>query len=71
MHIGPTRLFENGVSNSQYDLESRIYRKYGGLDSGDGAKIVASMAAINDNKNKVQDLRKKIRQLKTEKQYQR
>lgn len=56
MHIGLTRLLEDGVVTTYYDLNGRLCGGFQDLDWGDDKKIEEAMANTKNNENKVKNL---------------
>lgn len=55
MYVGPTRFWENGALNTEFDTDRRLYLKSTGLDWDDGAKIEEAITANKNNKDKEKD----------------
>ena len=70
MHIGLTRLLENGAFNDKFDADRRLCLGSTSLDWDDGAKIKDVITVNKDNKDEEKDPREKNRWLKKRKQYQ-
>ncbi len=66
MHIGATRLIEDGAPNTEFDAEERLYPGSIGLDWDERGEIEKTIAIDKDNKNE-EDPWEKNRQLKREK----
>lgn len=59
IHIGSTKLREDGTSNVKYDTERRLCEGCISLDWGDDIKIKEAITINNDNKDEVKDPWKK------------
>lgn len=67
IHIGLTKFLEDDTYHAKYHSGKRFRRRYTGLNQNDSAKIKKAIAADNDNKNKIKDLKKKNKQLRRKK----
>lgn len=67
MHIGPTRLLEDGAAIANYDSERRFCGGFWGLDLDDNKKIEEVVANAKNNKDKTKDPWKKNKRLKKKK----
>lgn len=63
MHIGPTKLLKNGVSNIQFDVNKRFCPKFTNLNWDNSAKIEETITADKNSKDEEEDFRKKNKRL--------
>ena len=64
MHIGLTKLLEDGATTTNYDSEGRLCRESQGLDWGDDKEIEEVVADARDDKDKAEDPQEKNKRLK-------
>lgn len=69
MHIGPTRLLEDGAPNAEFDAKKKLRLGFIGLDQDEKGEIERAITTDEDNKNE-EDPQKKKKQLKRKKQRQ-
>ncbi len=48
MHIGPTKVLEVGLPNTEYDLEERLHERCTSVDWANEGEIEEAMAAGDD-----------------------
>lgn len=60
MHIRPTRLLDNDISDAKFDTDNGLRIGFTNLDWDDSFKIEDIIAIDKDNKDKIKDPREKI-----------
>lgn len=70
MHIGSTKLLENGAATANYDSKKRLYGVFQGLNWGNGQEIKEVVADKKDDKDKAKDFWEKNKKPKKEKMRQ-